>query len=146
MRRECIIFFKYFLKCFLKFIIWLELSLFDCVTCLFAKKKSYKIYRSFKRSYIETYFTIIKIRLKFRCLFTFLIYSKLSNMLRIQTTDALQFFRPMKQTSGAIRISSGHEMKVRRKQASWLAHVFRAIMYPQCPCQQLSHEKKLVGK
>ena len=35
---------------------------------------------------------------------------------------------------GAIRISSGHAMKVRRKQASWLAHVFRAIMYPQCPC------------
>ena len=32
MRRECIIFFKYFLKFFFKFIIWLELSLFDCVT------------------------------------------------------------------------------------------------------------------
>ena len=60
MRRECIIFFKYLLNFFFKLIIWLELSLFDCVTCLFAKKKSYKIYRSFKRSYIETYFTIIK--------------------------------------------------------------------------------------
>jgi hypothetical protein len=46
-------------------------------------------------------------------------------MLRILATDALQFFRPMKHTSGAIRISWGHEMKVRRKQASWLAHVFR---------------------
>jgi hypothetical protein len=55
-------------------------------------------------------------------------------MFRILATDALQFFRPMKQNSDAIRISLGHEMKVRRKQASWLAHVFRAIMYPQCPC------------
>jgi hypothetical protein len=55
-------------------------------------------------------------------------------MLRILATDALQFFRPMKQTSGATRISSSHAMKVRRKQASWLAHVFRAIMYPQCQC------------
>ena len=56
-------------------------------------------------------------------------------MLRILATDAaLQFVRPMKQTSGAIRISSGYEMNVRRKQASWLAHVIRAIKYPQCPC------------
>jgi hypothetical protein len=56
MRRECIIFFQVLLN----LIIWLVLSLFDCVTCLFAKKKSYKKYRSFKRSYIETFFTIIK--------------------------------------------------------------------------------------
>ena len=59
MRRKCIIFFKYFLKFFFNL-------LFDCVAedwryvCL-QKKKSYKIYRSFKRSYIETYFTIIEI-------------------------------------------------------------------------------------
>jgi hypothetical protein len=54
-------------------------------------------------------------------------------MLRILATDALHFFLPMKQTSGANRISSGHEMKVRKK-ASWIAHVFHAIMCPRCPC------------
>ena len=124
-----VLFKAFFLIYYLAGVISLWLcSLFVC------QKKSYKIYRSFKRSYIETYFTIIKIRFKFRCLFSFLIYSKLSNMFRILATDALQFFRPMKQNSDAIRISLGHEMKVRRKQASWLAHVFRAIMYPQCPC------------
>jgi hypothetical protein len=53
-------FFQVLLKFFFKLIIWLELSLFDCVTCLFAKQKSNKKYRFFKRSYIETYFTIIK--------------------------------------------------------------------------------------
>ena len=37
------------------------ISLWLCNWRLFAKKKSYKIYRSFKRSYIETYFTIIEI-------------------------------------------------------------------------------------
>jgi hypothetical protein len=56
-RRECIFFFKYFLKFFF-LIIWLKLSLFDCLTedwryvCL-PKKKLYKIFRSFKRSYID---------------------------------------------------------------------------------------------
>jgi hypothetical protein len=92
-------FFQVLLKVFFK-IYYLAgvISLWLC-NLFVCKKKSYEIYRSFKRSYIETYFTIIKIRFKFRCLFSFLIYSKLSNMLRILATDALQIFRPMKQTS-----------------------------------------------
>ena len=67
-------FFKYFLKFFFKFIIWLELFLFDCVTegWRFAKKKSYKIYRSFKRSYIDRnilYYNKNKIQIQMSVLF-----------------------------------------------------------------------------
>ena len=61
MRRECIIFFMYFLKFFKIYYLAGVISLWPCNWRLFAKKKSYKIYRSFKRSYIETYFTIIEI-------------------------------------------------------------------------------------
>ena len=51
--------------------------------CLFAKKNNLIKYIDLLNDLIsiETYFTIINIRFKFRCLFSFLIYSKLSNML-----------------------------------------------------------------
>ena len=51
---------------------------------MFVCKKSNKIYIIDLLKdiiLIETYFTIIKIRFKFRCLVSFLIYSKLSNIL-----------------------------------------------------------------
>ena len=59
------------------FIIWLQLSLFDCLTedwryvCL-SKKKSYKIFRFFKRSYIDRnilYYNKNKIQIQMFVLF-----------------------------------------------------------------------------
>ena len=110
-------FFQVLFIYFFKLIIWLVLSLFHCVSCLFAKRKSYKKYRSFKRSYIETYFTIItnKIQIQMSVLFPNIFETK--QYVTHPSNRCLIFFRPMKQTSGAIRIFSGHEMKVRRKQA-----------------------------
>ena len=69
-------FFQVLFKIFF-LIIWLELSLFDCLTedwryvCL-PKKKLYKIFRSFKRSYIDRnilYYNKNKIQIQMFVLF-----------------------------------------------------------------------------
>jgi hypothetical protein len=69
-------FFQVLFKVFLKFVIWLELSLFDCVTedwrYVWLQKKTYKIYRSFKRSYIDQnilYYNKNKIQIQMSILF-----------------------------------------------------------------------------
>jgi hypothetical protein len=69
-------FFQILFKVFLKFVIWLELSLFDCVTedwrYVWLQKKTYKIYRSFKRSYIDQnilYYNKNKIQIQMSILF-----------------------------------------------------------------------------
>ena len=69
-------FFQVLFKVFLKFVIWLELSFFDCVTedwrYVWLQKKTYKIYRSFKRSYIDQnilYYNKNKIQIQMSILF-----------------------------------------------------------------------------
>jgi hypothetical protein len=132
-------FLKYFLKCF--FIIWLELSLFDCLTedwryvCLPKKIKSHKISRSFKRSYIDRnilYYNKNKIQIQMFVLFPNIFETKqyvtyLSNRLWCHRciTATLKQYEITGNNDQLVKCKSFNEISIIR----WSVHVIIFYFY-----------------